>query len=172
MLYHICQNIVRMEIQNCRISNPPQLVIYNHSATFFYIIRWPVIPAFGTASLNKPRSVNQKGEVTSVALGLAGSCLAMCIPDLTQHLWLDQISAPRYVGLCCVYLMEVSGSPRAGDQQLDPVVFSTLWGIMPCNTTLCTSSCLIWLDVCLKGVLERVLLKSFVMEHKIQQFFR
>lgn len=39
------------------------------------------------------------------------------LPDLTQHLWLEQIPAPRYLGLHCVCRIEVSGSPRVGDWQ-------------------------------------------------------
>jgi len=39
------------------------------------------------------------------------------LPDVTQHLWLEQIPAPRYLGLCYVCLIEVSGSARVGDWQ-------------------------------------------------------
>jgi hypothetical protein len=39
------------------------------------------------------------------------------LPDLTQHLWLEQIPAPRYLGLHSVCLIEVSGSARVGDWQ-------------------------------------------------------
>ena len=67
------------------------------------------------------------------------------LPDVTQHLWLEQIPAPRYLGLCSVCRIEVSGSARVGGLTtwslawtaifVFPVNLSALQGFVYCNDT-------------------------------------